>query len=228
MSDALPVETFSRRRYRAPSGSGDILAVPALSECATFAAENARQLALATISICDTPLPELRRQARAELFECVAQLRQRWQLPETPASTGLLFMTGHQPVLAHPGVWIKNACIHHVSQPVGGTAVNLIVDSDLCTRWDASVPGGTLQQPQREAVPFDRSQSAQPWEEVTVADHSILDEFSPRLTAHMQAWGVNSLAAHYWQGLPSAESVQLVALFTQARARQEARWGWRN
>ena len=41
-------------------------------------------------------------------------------------------MSGHQPQLFHPGVWIKNFALDSISRIAGGVGINLVVDNDLC------------------------------------------------------------------------------------------------
>ena len=54
-----------------------------------------------------------------------------------------IVMGGHQPDLFHPGVWLKNFVLYAYAQTVGGTAINLVVDTDRCTRWSVGVPVGS-------------------------------------------------------------------------------------
>lgn len=43
---------------------------------------------------------------------------------------GPCIVTGHQPVFFHPGVWAKNFVVDGLGSRLGGTALNLVVDSD--------------------------------------------------------------------------------------------------
>ena len=66
-----------------------------------------------------------------------------------------IIMGGHQPELFHAGVWLKNSALDAYARHVGGTAVNLIVDTDRCNRAAVGVPLGTPQEARLEMVPFD-------------------------------------------------------------------------
>jgi hypothetical protein len=74
-------------------------------------------------------------------------------------------MGGHQPDLFHPGVWLKNFAIDAYARRLGGTAINLIVDTDYCRSTSVGVPVGTPESARLEYVPFDRDGPPVAWEE---------------------------------------------------------------
>ena len=49
-------------------------------------------------------------------------------------------MSGHQPELYHAGVWYKNFVLSKLAERTGAIAINLVVDSDLCTRHSIRFP----------------------------------------------------------------------------------------
>ncbi len=51
-----------------------------------------------------------------------------------------MIVTGHQPELFHPGVWIKNFAIASIARQTGGAALNLIVDNDIPKSSSIAVP----------------------------------------------------------------------------------------
>ena len=84
-------------------------------------------------------------------------LDRRARLPRpTPASTFRrcptsrppLVVTGHQPELFHPGVWVKNFAAAAIAQAQGGVGLNLIVDNDIPKSTSIRVPRGA------ETAPF--------------------------------------------------------------------------
>jgi N-acetylglucosamine malate deacetylase 1 len=100
------------------------------------------------------PLGRLRPRPRAELVQRASELLGRWDVPVPEASpSGPWVVTGHQPTLFHPGIWIKtwgvNACCAR-----GAVGVNVVVDSDACEAWKARVPrrNGTLHPVERSLV----------------------------------------------------------------------------
>src|SRR3989304_6843109 len=51
-----------------------------------------------------------------------------------------IIQTGHEPILYHPGVWIKNHLAHYLVKKLGGISVNMIVDNDACNMGFMYVP----------------------------------------------------------------------------------------
>src|SRR3989338_11002245 len=51
-----------------------------------------------------------------------------------------IIQTGHEPILYHPGVWIKNHLAHYLVKKLGGISVNMIVDNDACNMGLMYVP----------------------------------------------------------------------------------------
>ncbi len=49
-------------------------------------------------------------------------------------------MTGHQPELYHPGIWIKDFLVDRVSADTGCTGIDLVVDSDAFVELAADTP----------------------------------------------------------------------------------------
>lgn len=117
-------------RWRAPAEDGQTLLWPEPAELLHDTRENHRRLSAAqSVSLQNTPLPEVRRAFRKWLGHDDAQL---------------LVATGHQTELHHPGVWVKNALIDSVARKLDGRAYHFAVDTDepkhLQLRW----PGGSI------------------------------------------------------------------------------------
>ena len=51
-----------------------------------------------------------------------------------------IIQTGHEPILYHPGIWIKNHLAHYLVKKLGGISVNMIVDNDACNMGFMYVP----------------------------------------------------------------------------------------
>ena len=126
------------RELAPPVRHGEVLCVPELRGWMELAEQTAGRLEGA--SVRGEPLGRLRGQARAELVQRASELLGRWDLPVPEASpSGPWVVTGHQPTLFHPGIWIKtwgvNACCAR-----GAVGLNVVVDSDACEAWKARVP----------------------------------------------------------------------------------------
>lgn len=53
---------------------------------------------------------------------------------------GPLVVTGHQPGLFHPGVWVKHLLVDRLSELLDATGLNLVVDSDVAADTGFDVP----------------------------------------------------------------------------------------
>ncbi len=125
-------------QLRAPVRHGEVLCIPELRGWLELAGEVARHLEGAYVR--DEPLGRVRAQARGELAQRASDLVGRWNLPvpDVPSS-GPWVVTGHQPTLFHPGIWIKT-CSVNVCCARGAVGLNVVVDSDACEAWGARVP----------------------------------------------------------------------------------------
>jgi hypothetical protein len=111
--------------WKAPAEDGSVLLWPAADEVLADAARNHALLSNAETLVQGVPLPDLRRQLRAWIGHA--------------DEDKLLFTTGHQAELHHPGVWAKNALIDAAATRAGGSAYHVAVDTDepkhLRLRW---------------------------------------------------------------------------------------------
>src|SRR3569623_481843 len=98
------------------------------------------------------PRGSLRERARAENLALAGLYLREAGEPAPAADPGAgLLITGHQPELFHPGVWVKNFANHHLAPQVGCASLNLIVDNDTAKSSVLIVPKhGRL-----TSVPFD-------------------------------------------------------------------------
>ena len=115
--------------WRAPQDDCSLLLWPDPARFLAEAADNNRQLRDASAArIQNASLPELRRSLRQFLgFHDDAQL---------------VFATGHQTELHHPGVWAKNVLIDAAAAKAGGVAVHVAVDTDSPKHLSVRFPPG--------------------------------------------------------------------------------------
>ncbi|MDE2507121.1 MAG: SDR family oxidoreductase, partial [Planctomycetota bacterium] len=133
------------RRLRAPGEDGAVLADPPLGEAATLATANRARL-----DAWDHDFQGRRRSwlavcARTRLLETARRHHDKFglDLPATPLpdpSATPFVVTGHQPELFHPGVWVKNFATDALAGALGGAGVNLIVDNDIAKTAAIRVP----------------------------------------------------------------------------------------
>jgi len=102
-------------RLRAPSNDGALLAVPPLDEVATHFTRAAKSLAGWNHDFQGRQAGFLRSLVHREVIGAACDFLRRHELdvPEIGPCSGdkvitPLVITGHQPELFHPGVWVKN------------------------------------------------------------------------------------------------------------------------
>ena len=105
-----------------------------------------------------------------------------WTFPRSAPCSGdsvitPLVVTGHQPELFHPGVWVKNFATAALARAHGGLGLNLIVDNDIPKSASIRVPRVGKDRIQMVRVEFDHWKGEMPYEDLTVHDEAL----SPRL-----------------------------------------------
>ncbi len=83
----------------------------------------------------------LRDQARAETVSEAERFSADIGLPFVPwREGGPIVMTGHQPELYHPGVWVKDFLVDRLAGEAAALGLDLVVDADTCDRVTLRVP----------------------------------------------------------------------------------------
>lgn len=119
-------------RATTPSGHGEVLTQPAYSTWAELARANAAAAATWDFDVCGVPVRELRSRARAEAIAEARVFSARMGVPVSSPSESpeLVVMTGHQPQLYHPGIWVKDFLLQRLADETGAAALDIVVDSD--------------------------------------------------------------------------------------------------
>jgi hypothetical protein len=217
------------RRYRAPHDDRQVLVEPPFSELDGLLAENVRLHAQASYDFQGRGLTQLAAQARNELLAAA----RRWTAAYRPDAVaagsrpGPIFLAGHQPEMFHPGVWLKNFVLGALARQYGGTAVNLVIDSDTAKNTALRTPGGSIAQPNVEMIPFDRPEPRLPYEERRVVDRRQFEDFGRRVTQRMAALAPDLLLRQFWPMVLQRlqQSDHLGTCLAQARHQLEGRWG---
>ncbi len=182
------------------------------------------------VTLGGVSLLEFRGLARRELVNVANQVAADWNLPPRSLGnlTGPVIMTGHQPVLAHPGVWVKNIAAAAAAAKLFGIGVNLIVDNDQSHPLELAVPVGSVEHVHMEHVLLDDEQPPQPWEERRIHNRAVLDRCGETCHRLVEPWGWEPLATTYWATVRETPGSNVVKLLSRARILQEAHWGVRN
>jgi len=236
-----------RSTLRTPRGNGALLQLPPLSQLGETARSNSGAFSLPGSEPVwgeVRPTPAERRAVRAEVLQSAEQWTgrllgstgqpvppDRRSLSASAAAIspvdGVWFVTGHQPALFHPGVWIKNFAVSALARSLAGaTGLNLIVDNDLSTTPAVAIPEGSSAEPRWGSVPYDDPQAAGPWEETRVVHRDRFTSFGDRVETSLSHWGWKPLVKEYWPRVLRAESELHNPGWAFAAARATTEWDW--
>jgi hypothetical protein len=229
---------ITRRRWRAPQQEGGVLHDPPLHEIGETAERNRSAFRSAAVVIDGRPLQELRIEARAAAAVSAKRFLQSQLLLDSrdaqrtiegassESDERLWFLCGHQPLLAHPGVWIKNIAVAVAAEVHEGVGLNLIVDHDIISSRSVPIPAGDWETPALGSLPFDAPSVARPGEDSRINDLSMFEAFGQTLTDRIEAaWGYRPMVGELW---PAAAEVgrrsgRLVDALTRVRVDLEGR-----
>jgi hypothetical protein len=176
---------------KAPSGDSQILIWPDPSELIQSARDNAAALDNARqFTLQGLPIAEIRRRMRDWLGH----------------REGLLFVTGHQAELHHPGVWVKNVVINAAANRSGGAALHLAIDTDAPKHLDVRWPAASGQV---RTMPFgdDPVIDVTPWSGlVATPSPAHLDQLRSAIQESAQHWPFTPVI---WSFLESARRLAL-------------------
>jgi hypothetical protein len=179
---------LTHRRLRAPSEDGAALIDPPANHADKLIAKN-RASAQQWDQQAGVPFSQWRSIARADLVEiCNAHARANSELfgrlePQLRTATinQPFVLSGHQPTLFHPGVWLKNYLLSAIAQRSGANAINLVIDNDVVSSPGITVPTGTGAELSLVQVPIDKPTEAVPWESRTIQDSDLFNTFASRV-----------------------------------------------
>ncbi|MBI2914846.1 MAG: hypothetical protein HYY08_02860 [Firmicutes bacterium] len=192
--------------YRLPSDHREFLCHPAPGAIRQVLERNEREAAGWEFPVAGMRAGELRRRTKIRLLE-LARTSNARLFPEDPdgdqpyrmggaggqgsmpGSVMRVVLTGHQPVLCHPGVWVKNFLTEFLGAQLGAVPVNLVVDSDTAREVAAHVPvraDGGLARVKETLVQIPPKV---PYEGVPPPTIAELEEFARRVREHLRKLG---------------------------------------
>jgi hypothetical protein len=173
------------RRFRAPLGDGELLADPTFDRIPELVSRNRQILDTADVRIDGTPLSQFREETRQELCN----------------ATGPLILTGHQPELCHPGVWLKTFAAAGLAQRLNGSALNLVVDADEVKSTSVRVPVWDAE-PSRVrsvSIAFDSGSADVAYESRPIHDVPYFATFPERLAEATRTWSFEPIVGQFWK-----------------------------
>jgi hypothetical protein len=220
-------------RLRVPSGDGALLAEPPLPKACSLLAVNAGRLAGWDYDFQGRRAAWLRAKARQEAVEQARLFLSRHGL-ETPAALPTaespLVVTGHQPELFHPGVWVKNFATAGLAQACGGFGLNLIVDNDVLKSTTLRVPHREGPSLRVERIAFDDGFGEIPFEDLKVQNEQVFASFRDRVRERLDPAIADPLIDDFWpRALRHGTETDRVGLrFALARREIEGSWNTHN
>ncbi len=214
-------------RLNAPREDGAHLIEPPLDLAGVMVAANRRAICGADYDIQGRSICQVSSEARKQLLAAAEKYTRSYRNVTLPAEPKSIFLAGHQPEMFHPGVWYKNFVLARLARDHHAVAVNLQIDSDAMKSSSLRVPAGSLDEPDIEAVPFDRAVANAPFEQRTILDHALFESFGNRAAAFLQSLVPDPLLKKYWPlaVARSRETNHIGASLSQARHQLEAKWG---
>ena len=255
---SVPEQPWVRQRIRAPRGDRTLCTVPPLAGVSQIARENQELLLAADVRVQGRSLQQLREWTRGEVFRAAQSYTSLWAgdaaIPATAEPPRWYFVSGHQPTLSHPGVWVKNFVVSELARREGASGevpaasqhdhapaasgsagrsvpqaigLNLVVDNDLFAMAAIRAPAGNRDNPAFTTIAFDDPQPPQPFAGVEVRNADLFRSFGDRVAEAMAPWGITPLAREFWPAAVAQleRSSLLVDCLTAARNQWERRWG---
>ncbi len=219
-------------RLRAPSTDGALLADPPLDRAGLALRANADRLNRWDYDFQGRPAGRLRAMARSEVVALAREHHRRHglDLPEVPDLPPRMVVTGHQPELFHPGVWVKNFAVAGLAAAQGAVGLNLIIDNDIPKGPALRVPHRSGDSLRTQAIEFDLSAGEIPYEDQAVRDEGLFASFADRVRPVLGDLVADPLIESYWPRVlrRAGETDRFGIRFALARREVEAEWGARN
>lgn len=219
-------------RLRTPRNDGAVLADPPLDQAAGLIAANGARLRDWDHDFNGRRAARLRMMARAQVLAKSREHHARFGLDfAAPDDRSVPWIvTGHQPELFHPGVWVKNFAVAGLARQHQGIGLNLIVDNDIPKGATIRVPSRGRDRISAHAVEFDGPPAEAPFEDWRVASESRFATFADRVRATLGTLVTDPILDEFWpHAMRAAEVTDRAGLrFAVARRAVEAGWGVRN
>jgi hypothetical protein len=218
------------RRLRAPAEDGGVLLDPPRNEIAALIAANIARRSSDHVDLGGTSLGDLRRDARAHILQAARDCTSRYaptSWVDDRLASDRIYLTGHQPELFHPGVWLKNFVLDALAKRDNAVAVHVQIDNDEAHAPVIRVPAGLLAEPRIENIAFDEPAAPCAWEERGLQDAEAFRTFGERARQTIAPLVADPLVAKLWRNTESAlaSTNNIGRAFAQVRHQLEIAWG---
>jgi len=214
------------RRFKAPLENGQMFSVPPWHSVSELLQSNQKIRESRSVDIQGRSLLDLSAEARQAIIAAAFSFTRKYADVDLHGEPSPLILTGHQPEFVHPGVWLKDFAAARIARQANGTAISLIIDSDLCRVPSIRVPTGDVEQPRVESVAYDRLIDPVPFEERPIVDRATWDSFGSRVSKTISPLISAPLIQQWWnEHTPACDSSNLGQAIARARHGLELQWG---
>jgi len=224
-------------QVRAPANDGGLLVEPAPGMVAGQIAANSQRLTGWEHDFQGRRASWLRGLVRREVLTAARSFLARHgldgpsrDLDAVSGSACPLVVTGHQPELFHPGVWVKNFAAGAIAGAHHGVGLNLIVDNDIPKSSSIQVPVVRGDVIRLTPVEFDRWGGDVPFEDLAVQEEGLFSTFADRVRQVSGDALAGALIDDFWPRVLGRRGEARTAglRFSLARHELEASWGVSN
>ncbi|MBA2224804.1 hypothetical protein [Thermogemmata fonticola] len=210
---------------RAPQVDGGYFIYPPFQDIPRILQHNLSIVQQKQVTIDGLSLLDLQQLLRREIAS-----KTEPPLAVSQIADSLIAVSGHQPELDHPGVWLKHFFLQGFARKFGAVPLHLIADHDLPKRNYLSVPWIPRSEEEsatRVLIPYDRADLMTPYELRPLYDVSLFTAVPQRLRELSEGWNFEPLALRVWPQSVQG-GTQLVGLLTHLRRHLERLWGCQN
>jgi hypothetical protein len=161
----MKIETFV-----VPKKDKEILIKPAYDDIPGLIDSNIEKFKSYKFNISGIPFPEFRKHSRTEILEKSEEYSEWiWSIcsklkigrkrdssdfhnPCTPDKP--IIQTGYPPIIAHPGILIKDSLVNTIAEKTKGIGINMVVDNDTCHDNRLNIPNINRLESSTEKIEF--------------------------------------------------------------------------
>lgn len=197
---------------------------------------NEAKLSSVTLNLLGKPFQQLRQETKLQLIDAANRYLSECGFESCYADpVAPVILSGHQPALFHPGVWVKNFAVSKIAEQTSGTALNLIIDNDSSSPVEFSFPtlkdnGLKGNELTKSRIMLDSSSPAKPWEELSIQDRELVHSFADRAEQQLSHLGIKPVLSKGWETAirRADETDNLAEAVSAARIKVEREWGVQN
>ena len=185
--------------YKVPENDKEIFVSPAMNDCIERILSNIKIISKYNFEISGVPFQVLRDKTRSELLQkaefytnkiisiiekekllddlCEKRKGYNFYINYKSLKNNFIIQTGHEPILYHPGVWIKNHLTNYLTKKTNGIGINMIVDNDACNMGYMCAPNLFSKPPAIEKIQLVVDKNKLAYEEISFNDIKVLTGF---------------------------------------------------